>query len=445
MSAILAEAQRRDLRSITSDGVFFSVMVGLGEAYVPAFALAVGFDEVVSGMVATLPMLAGAVFQLVTPSAVRHLRSYRRWVVSCACLQALSFTPLIAGALAGRIPAAVLWLSAIAYWSFGMATSPAWNAWVTALVPEPVRARFFASRTRAAQASLFVAIVGGGAVLELGRARGVGLVCFGLLFTLAMLARFVSAGFLARQSERSGTAATHRTLRPAAILAAVRRAGSLRVLAYLLGMQIVVNVAAPYFTPYMLGPLSLSYVEFMVLTSAAFLARALVLPGIGRIAESRGTRPILWWGALGIVPLPALWLLSHDFAYLLVLQIFAGGAWAALEYVTLMTFFEGIDEGERASVLAAFNLANAAAVTVGAVLGSRLFLFLDGPSSYAWLFALSTTGRLGMLLVLRGARPAEFVDMQLRALAVRPSAGAVERPILATVGAEELAEESAGR
>jgi cyanate permease len=83
--------RERDLRAITADGVFFSVMVGLREAYVPAFALAAGLGEVVAGLVASVPMLAGAVLQLVTPVAVRRLGSYRRWIVICARLQALSF------------------------------------------------------------------------------------------------------------------------------------------------------------------------------------------------------------------------------------------------------------------------------------------------------------------------------------------------------------------
>ena len=58
---------RRDLRAIVGDGVAFSVMVGAGESYIPAFALAAGLGEITAGLVATLPMLVGAAFQLVTP------------------------------------------------------------------------------------------------------------------------------------------------------------------------------------------------------------------------------------------------------------------------------------------------------------------------------------------------------------------------------------------
>ncbi|MGH0032157.1 MAG: MFS transporter [Myxococcota bacterium] len=439
-----APRTRRDLHSIVADGVSFSAMVGLGETYVPAFALAAGLGEVVAGLIATLPMLAGALFQLVTPWAVHRLRSYRRWVVLCAALQALSFLPLIAGALLGRIGLGWVAAATVAYWGFGMATSPAWNAWVTSLVPEPIRARFFASRTRAAHATLFVAILLGGLLLDRGRAASAEFAAFGLLFVAAMAARLLSAWFLSRQSEAPDLAAGHRALGPGAIARSIRDAGSGRVLAYLLGMHAAVNVAAPYFTPYMLGPLDLSYAEFMLLTAAAFLARLLVLPVLGSIAHVQGTRPILWWGAVGIVPLPVLWLVSDAFAYLFALQIFAGAAWAALEFATLLTFFEGIPEDDRTSVLSAFNLASAASIGFGALCGSLLFVSFDG-TAYAWIFCVSSAGRLLVLGVLRGIHPARrLLAMRLRALAVRPSAGAIERPILASVGEEEGAAKPPG-
>ena len=46
----------RDLRSMIGDGIAFSAMVGLGETYVPAFALAAGHGDLAAGLVATLPM-----------------------------------------------------------------------------------------------------------------------------------------------------------------------------------------------------------------------------------------------------------------------------------------------------------------------------------------------------------------------------------------------------
>ena len=192
---------RRDLRAMTADGICFSAMVGLGEAYVPAFALALGHGAAAAGLLATLPLLAGACFQLVTPEAVRRLRSYRLWVVGCARFQALCFVPLALAALFAWGPLAWLLALTSTYWGFGMATGPAWNAWATSLVPARLRVRFFARRSRSAQAALLIALLCSGAVLETGRrARPRAGRLRGALRAAAG-ARLLSARFLARQSE----------------------------------------------------------------------------------------------------------------------------------------------------------------------------------------------------------------------------------------------------
>jgi hypothetical protein len=394
--------ERRDLHAITADGVSFSVMVGLGETYIPAFVLAAGLGAVAAGLLATLPPLAGAVFQLVTPFAVRHLHSYRRWVVACAALQALALAPLALGGWRGQISVVTVAIATAAYWSFGMATGPAWNAWVTTIVRPDIRKRFFARRARLCHIALFLAMMVGGLALQWGDEHGSELVLYAALFAGALVARLVSATFLARQSEAAGLVGQHRALATRGIREAIRSAGSGRVLAYLLTMSATVNVAAPYFTPYMFGPLGLSYAQFMTLIATALVARIAILPYFAALAERRGTRVLLGWGALAIVPLPVLWLVSDHFLYLVALQAFAGTAWAALEFATMLSFFEGIEDRDRARVLSAFNLANASSVAIGALIGSQIFSYMNHtPEAYAMLFAVSVAGRLFALAWLR--------------------------------------------
>src|SRR5687768_13731694 len=79
---------RADLAASVGDGAGVSAMVGLGETYFAAFALALGTGETVAGLIATLPMLAGATLQLATPRFLRQTKSYKRWVVLFASLQA---------------------------------------------------------------------------------------------------------------------------------------------------------------------------------------------------------------------------------------------------------------------------------------------------------------------------------------------------------------------
>jgi len=81
---------RRDLLVSTVDAVVFSVMVGCGETYIPAFALALGLGPLATGMLASLPVLVGALVQLVTPLAVARLGTNLGWCVACTTVQSLS-------------------------------------------------------------------------------------------------------------------------------------------------------------------------------------------------------------------------------------------------------------------------------------------------------------------------------------------------------------------
>ncbi len=429
------DSTQRDLHAITRDGVFFSIMVGLGETYVPAFAIAIGLGDVLAGLISTLPMLIGACLQLVTPRAVRWTRSYRRWVVICAAVQAFSFAPLVVGALAGKVHLAWVAVATVTYWAAGMSAGPPWNTWVSTLVPVETRATFFAYRARACQVALVIGLLLGGWSLDFGRDRGVVLPVFASLFAAALVARLVSTRYLASQSERPGIISEHKVLGPKGVWRTLRGADSLRVLRYLLIMQAAAHIAAPYFTPYMLLDLAMPYDEFMALTAAAFVARIGILPLLGRVASRHQARRVLWIGGLGIVPLPALWLLSDNFIYLLAVQIAAGCAWAAIELATTLSYFEGIKEEERTSILSTFNLANAFAIAIGSLIGALILRrFEASQSAYVYLFATSSAMRLFAAILLPGTPTASRLSTTvLRTLALRPGGVAVQRPVTASL------------
>jgi MFS family permease len=428
---------RHDLRAMSLDAAAFSVMVGIGESYLAAFALAVGVGQTGAGLLASVPPVAGAVLQLVSPAAVARLRSHRRWVVACAIVQALSFIPLVAGALLGRIPTWALFLLASLYWGSGMATGPAWNTWVSTLVPGRMRARYFSRRTRITQVGVLAGLVGGGLVLQLGRRLDQELHSFAVLFLIAAACRAVSSGLLASQSEPVPMPHRYRNVPAREAFARIgRRSHEGRLLLYLLSVQIAVHLSAPYFTPYMLKQLQLDYGAYMVLIAVSFAAKIFTLPALGLVAQRFGARRVLWIGGLGIVPLSALWLVSDSFAYLFVVQCIAGTFWGAYELATFLLVFEAIPDDERTSMLTSFNLANAIAMVGGSLVGGVLLHGLDeSHSGYMTIFALSAAFRaVTVLLLLRV--PAEVrspVPIAVRTVAVRPSSGSFDRPILSSI------------
>ncbi len=424
--------RRSDLRAMLGDGVAFSVMVGIGESYLAAFALSCGFGDIAAGLTATAPMLIGASLQLVSPSAVHWLGSHKRWVVLCASLQAASFLPLLMGALAGGISLLAFSLTVSLYWGLGMATGPAWNTWAGKLVPQALRSRYFARRSRWSQAALLAGLAAGGVILQEAGTRGVELNGYAIIFCLAFLARVTSATLLSQQSEERPVALGETRISPRAIRTHLQSGGHGRLLGFLLLFQSGVWIAAPYFTPYMLGPLGLDFVEFTALTGTAFAARILVLPAVGRLARRRGTLRLIQISSVAIVPLPALWLVSDSLTWLFALQMFGGAAWAAFELATLLSFFEHIPETARTSLLSAYNLAYALAIAIGTAIGALILqLGGEGVWAYGLLFAVSVAARFLSLGLLRGLPEVALEDRPptLRTVGLRASSGGLQRPV----------------
>lgn len=427
---------RNDLRMSVADGAFFSVMVGAGETYVPAFVLALGMGEVVAGLVATVPMLIGSLLQMASPWAVQRLGSHRQWVVICAAAQGLGLLLLPLCAFINGPAVGLVFVATTMYWAAGLAAGPAWNTWIETLVPKRVRARFFACRTRVCQIGTLASFVSGGLLLQYGSGFDQYALTFSVLFFAAAGCRFISSVFLARHSESPHAGINgHVGLRE--LLGRLRGHTGAHLILYLFAVQAGVYISAPFFTPYMLAQLHMPYWQFVALTATAYLARIIFLPLWGKLAHESGARRLLWIGSVGIMPLAGFWLVSNDFNYLLCLQFVAGMAWSAYELAMMLMFFETIPRAERTSMLTLYNVSNSAAMVAGSCFGAALLRYLGAePAAYGVLFALSTLVRLATLMMLARLPRVEFQPVQpavTRSLALRPSAGAIENPILPSI------------
>jgi MFS family permease len=424
---------RRDLALIRTDGVVFSLMVGLGETYLAAFALALGNSDVAAGLLSALPMLAGGVLQLVAPSAMHRAASYRSWVKMWAALQAASFLPLVVAAWLGRAPVALLFACAFVYWGSGLATAPAWNAWMAQIVPARIRSRYFGSRQSAAQLGVLAGLIAGGLVLH---HSGRDTRAFAILFAAAFLCRAISTTVISRQS-LPASARRPEGARARDLLRRAWQSKSRGVVLSILICNAAVNLASPFFTPYLLVQGQLRYGEFMTLLAANFLGKIAIYPLLGRIARRAGVRQLMAVGAIGIAPLPLLWTLSSSVTYLFAVQALAGMFWAAFELGILLSFLDVEDDRERTALLTTYHFLNTAAVAGASLLGGLALAALgQDREAYLWVFGASAVGRaIGLALLLARARRGMVEEIPaLRILAVRPWGEAIIRPVVATIG-----------
>ena len=183
---------------------------------------------------------------------------------------------------------------------------------------------------------------------------------------------------------------------------------------YLLVVQVATQISGPYFTPFMLKQLALSYWDYVLLIATAFLAKIVFLPAVGSLADRFGSRRLLWLGGMAIVPISALWAVSDRFFYLMAVQVLSGMAWAAYELAVLLLAFEKFPSRRRVGLLTAYNVASATAILIGSLLGGALLAALGQTrDAYLTLFLISSAGRALPLLLLR-----------LPGMALEPSAAA---------------------
>lgn len=410
-------------------------MVGLGETYLPAFILALGMGEVNSGLIAAVPLMAGAFIQLVSPFMVQMLGSYRRWVVTCVSIQCALFLPFIAAALTGRLPSAAAFLLAALYWGAGMGAGPAWNGWMGRNISILVRTHFFAKRTRYTQVGTLIGFMLGGVLLHL-LPEGKKTLGFAALFALAFFSRLFSVRQLAKQTEDPESLVDFKPPSPLSLFHTLRqnRAGA-HLFLYVFLLQFGVYISSPYFTPYMLEQLKVGYLGYVALVSTSYIAKILFLPAMAAYARRRGTRSLMWLGGMGVVLLPIAWLVSSKLPYLILLQFVSGFFWSAYDLAFPLLVLETIGEKDRMNVLVLHNFCQSTVIVTSALIGAA---FLDGlgrtPYAYGVIFALSTILRFVALGALaRLSQDKVRPKLRWRTVGIRPSLGEFFVPVLESV------------
>ncbi|MEZ6095942.1 MAG: MFS transporter [Pirellulaceae bacterium] len=390
---------RQNLICSTYEGSCYSLMVGLSETYFSAFYIAVGMAEFEVGLLASVPYLLGSMLQLLTPWGVRKVGSYRVWTIWTAAIQGSSLLLLSLFTLMGWIHFYSFLMIAGIYWASGLATSPAWNTWIEFVVPRKVRARYFSVRMRIRQLSLLIAIAAAGFTL-----RGAGepqqqLFVFAGMFAVAGIMRLMSSNALSHQIEHNHW--LRHNLQAASQTSDGTDIGKLisSTLPFFAAMQFAVYISGPYFAPFMLRNLELSYLQYMGLVLLGYFGRVLAMPFAGKFAKEAGPGKLMLIGALGIIPMSSLWWFHSATWPLYVIQTCSGAAWGCYELAMSLVFIERIPGHHRMRVLSWFNTFNGIAMVGGSVLGGLLIReFERTTGAFMFVFTLSGIARIAAMV-----------------------------------------------
>lgn len=148
--ATLTEQEvKAGMKYVIGDGLATEAMTTLtGGAFMVAFALLLGANNLEIGLLAALPTLVN-IFQLISIWLVRRYNNRRAISVFCSFLARVPLIiigclPLLAGV--NTIEPIIFFL--FFYYLFGSIAGPSWNAWMKDLVPESLLGSYFARRAR---------------------------------------------------------------------------------------------------------------------------------------------------------------------------------------------------------------------------------------------------------------------------------------------------------
>lgn len=397
----------QSLRRSVHDGVSHAVSSGAGETYLSAYALLHKASAAQISLLAALPALLGACAQPLSAWLERRLA--RRQIIGAGVLlEALAwFLALWLPYLYPR-QALALVIAAAALYHFGAnLITPAWSSLMGDLVPERRRGRFFARRARLMSLTHLIALTAAGLVLHTLEASGATRLGFMLIFGLAGTARLYAL---------HQVAGMHEPARPSAAAAALdlhgwrewlprlRRSAFARFTLFFALMAFAVAIASPFFAVYMLRDLRFSYAQFTACIAMSVATQFFTLRVWGRLGDVFGNRAVLAATAAVIPLLPALWLVSPNFWYLLAIQVLGGLVWAGFSLAANNYLYDIVPAPRRAAAAAVHYSLHQAAVFAGALTGgllsavppSRLTLFgqpLVWTSSLWAVLLISTLAR----------------------------------------------------
>lgn len=372
------EERRHSLRLVLWDGMVTQAMVTLTSGvFLVAFALQLGASNTIIGLLAAIPPLAELI-QMPSVYLVTRVRNRRRLTVT-ASLVARSFWVVIAAIPFVVPPPGAVWalVGAMCCYSILSGISHcSWNSWIHDLLPQTEIGDFFSRRMRLSTILAIVLSLAAALYIDIGGADGGGgATVYSVLFFGGYLAGMVGVFILSRTPEpllQEEEVPEFRT-----VLKEPASDRNFRNLLKFLGSwNFAINLAAPFFTVYMLQRLGMSMGWVIALAVLSQLASVASYKVWGQTADRLSHKSVLQIsGPIFIIAILAWTFTTLPEPYfltiplLVVIHILTGISTAG---VTLSTNYIGLKlapQGHATAYIAAASITNYLAAGVAPIVG----------------------------------------------------------------------------
>lgn len=405
-------------------------MVGAGEAFFVAYALHLGFSQLESGMLVTVPIVIGGILQIIAPYGIDKLGSYKTWTVVGVFFQSIIFLLFVffETELASSFNLFLFFVSL--YWALSLGITPSWNSWISALLPSESIRPFFSVRNIVLSVGTLMGLLFSGLMLQFAPDQIVGISKFSLIFLLCFIFRNISLLSLVKQKNvefvklKPKQTKEHDQSKSKFIF---------RFILFSSLIKIGVYFSASFFAPYMLKQLEFNYMQFTAILAISFMGRAIVGKVIKKHIKNFDMNLIYLISAIGISIIPFLWSTMGSFWGIFALELVTGFMWGTFEIAFFVTCFEEIPTEEQSRTISKYNFMHTLCIAIGSFSGLYMFSQMDQTiTSYHEIFLYSSLLRFAAVfffprkkLMDAHSQPSIFI----RLVAVRPNMGSVGKPM----------------
>ncbi|MEK6920838.1 MAG: MFS transporter, partial [Nanoarchaeota archaeon] len=401
------EILNNDLKAVLSEARFSSINQNIAEKFLVPFALILQASSFSISILSTLPQLLGACTQIYAVKILHTFPSRRRLIASLMFLQTVTWLPLfLVPLLFPSLGVISIIISYSVFYMIGGFFTPAWSSWIVTIVPESARGRFYGRKNQTAGRFGFFAATLGGYLLSVIGDIHIWL-AYGILFLIACLAKAIAAHYITRIHEDE---ITKHIPPPHGVtfqdfLKHIDETSFGKYVFYMCCMSFAVNIAAPFFTPYMLhtleqGGLGFTYLQFTIIMAVGASASFLVFRHWGSIADRFGNKRVFVLTGFLVPFIPLFWIFSKNFYYLLAIEVISGIVWAGFNLTTANYVFDLVGSKNRMEYNAYYGGLTTFAVFLGALVGSGLHVVAAwiGMHDITLLFSVSFLLRFAVVL-----------------------------------------------
>jgi len=376
-----------DLKYSIYDGMFANVFATLtGGVFLTGFALYVGMNEFMIGLVASMPFLV-TVFQLPT-SYVMEKKGKRKEVSFWgAALARVIWIPVLIVALIpfslASVRLLVIPILIFLSYTFASISYVSWLSWMSELVPDEIRGRFFGTRNMFCSAAGMIVMVIFGRLLDTVKARSpLGLpLGFAITFISAVFFGMVSLHFLNQISERKHPHLPDSYFSFGKHIALPFKDPNFRkFLTFGLLWGFSVNFASPFFTLYFLRDLEFSYGFVATLGMISAFADLMGMQLWGRISDKVKNKAVIQFAGWVAIFLPLAWVSARpqDTAIPIILHIVGGGFWAGINLCMNNLLLKISPQENKASFLSIYNIMGGLGAATGPILSGFVLKSISG-------------------------------------------------------------------